>query len=315
MFRPLIALALILSGFAVLAVLIGWGDLGPMIRAAQKDLQSSLAAGVRAVGRGDPGAWTSLLGFCFAYGFIHAAGPGHGKVLLVGYAMANRVQTFRFAVVTVIAGLAQAGVAIVLVAMVIGLLGLARGQSEDLASQILSPLGAVILGALGLWLVMRGARRIWRSIPAVHPPRGSKAGLGLAARHLQNSHSSAPAQFCPDCGLAHGPDPHQVAMAKSVPEMAMLILGVAIRPCSGALFLLAITFQLGLAPAGIAGTLAMGLGTACLNLALVLPASALRNRALALVAPLWLAPVLAGLEVLAGLLVVLAAWVLARMPA
>jgi ABC-type nickel/cobalt efflux system permease component RcnA len=104
-------------------------------------------------------------------------------------------------------------------------------------------------------------------------------------------------------------------MARGWREIALLILGVAIRPCTGALFLLAITFQLGLAGAGIAGVLAMGFGTACLNLALVLPASFARDRALRLVAPRWLAPVMAGLEVLAGILVILAAWVLASLPA
>lgn len=317
MSRVLIGLAVVLAGFAALAVLFDAGDLAPMIRSAQKELQSALAGGVRAIGRGDPGAWAGLLSLCFAYGFVHAAGPGHGKVLLVGYALANRVQTLRFAGVTLIASLAQAGVAILLVALIIGILGLARERTEDMARTILSPLGALILGALGLWLLLRGARRLvraGRSAPtAAAPPRAR--GPGLAARHLRGEAATTAIDLCPDCGASHGPDPHRVAMAKTKAEMAMLILGVAIRPCSGALFLLAITFQLGLATAGIAGTLAMGLGTASLNLALVLPASLLRDRALRLVTPGWLAPVMAGLEVVAGLLVIAAAWVLTSMPA
>jgi nickel/cobalt exporter len=309
----LIAGGVLVAVLLVVAVLVGWGDLPPMIRAAQKSLQSALAGAVRQVGRGDPGAWASLLTLCFSYGFIHAAGPGHGKVLLVGYTLANRVQTMRFAAVTLISGLTQAGVAVALVAVIMGILGLARARTEGIAATILSPLGALILGALGLWLAQRGLARIRRLVRTAPP--APKRTNGLAARHLSGAQGSDPTAFCPDCGVAHGPDPHAVAMAKSRREMALLILGVAIRPCSGALFLLAITFQLGLAPAGIAGTFAMGLGTAMLNLALVLPASMARDRVLALVAPRWLAPVMAGLEVLAGVLVIFAALVLARMPA
>lgn len=48
-------------------------------------------------------------------------------------------------------------------------------------------------------------------------------------------------------------------------DAAALVGGIAMRPCSGALFILIITFQLGIAFAGVVGALVMGLGTAVIT--------------------------------------------------
>ena len=91
-------------------------------------------------------------------------------------------------------------------------------------------------------------------------------------------------------------------------EAAVLIGGIAVRPCTGALFVLVITWQMGIALAGIAGAFAMALGTALVTITVGLAALGLRGGALAVFARSGRAaqfvPVL---EICAGFLVVLVA--------
>lgn len=84
-----------------------------------------------------------------------------------------------------------------------------------------------------------------------------------------------------------------------------LILGIAIRPCSGALFVLVITWQMGIAGLGIGGAFAMALGTALVTVAVGLAAGGLRGGLLAGISgSKRLANMAAVLEVLAGIVVV-----------
>lgn len=275
----LILLALWLSGG--LLVLERW------VIEAQRATQSQLAAGVRAIKQGRPGALLALLAVCFSYGVLHAAGPGHGKVLIGGYGMGRRVAFWSLAGISLAASLAQSLVAVALVYTGVALLGWTRDAAQTVAQDVMAPIGTLAIAAVGLWLTARGLLAIWRQA----------AGPTAHATHYHHHDADC------GCGHAHGPSLAEVERATSWKDRAALVVGVALRPCTGALFLLILTWQLGIAPAGVAGAFAMGLGTAVVTVAVAAMAVWAREGALANLPFHRAAQVLPWGEVLAGCLI------------
>ena len=249
-------LAIVIFGELVLVLWATgqFASFGAWVLASQRDVQDMLAGAIRALRSGGTGALAGFLGICFAYGVLHAAGPGHGKLVIGGYGFARRVTARKLAVVSVVSSLAQAFVAVLAVYAIVAVLGLSRQVAGDVVDSIMAPLGSAAIAALGLNLVYRGAR-------------GLRAQMASQADHDHHDHDHGP--DC-GCGHAHGPTVDQVQTAQSPREVAALIAGIALRPCTGAVFVLILTWQLGIGAAGIAGAFAMGLGTAAFTAAVAL---------------------------------------------
>ncbi len=361
--------ARMLSAFGLLLLMLilllavwlwGYGGMEPVMRAAaeaQRAAQNAMAQGLRALKGGQPGAWWGLMGTCFAYGFFHAAGPGHGKLVLGGYGLGRAVTLWRMSALALASSLAQAGTAVLLVLSGALLFDWGRVEMTGAAERLLAPVSYGLMALLGLYLVQRGLRRALRMRTGVRGETGATATTGAsvgadpaqhshaADQHAPHSHTHAhglghshdphrldpgdadphahdhnhhdhhpssdasDAAFCASCGHRHGPTLEEAAALTSWREALAIILAIAARPCTGAIFLLLLTWRLDVLSAGVAGAFAMGLGTASVTLTVALLAAGLRGgllaRGLTVASSAAVARLAALLEVAAGGLVMI----------
>ena len=284
-----IAAGVLLAVFAGLALWL-WGfggadDVSRVATEAQRNAQNAMAGSLRALQAGQPGALAGLWGLCFAYGFVHAAGPGHGKLVIGGYGVGARVPLRRLSMLALASSLAQALTAVVFVYTAVLVLGWTRQQVSGAADQVMAPLSYGLIGLIGVYLLWRGIKAL-RTRPA-HDHDGG---------------------HCHTCGHAHGPTVAQAQAMTGWREAVSIIGAIAIRPCTGAVFLLILTWRLDLVWAGIIGSFVMGLGTATITMLVAFAAVGLRESALAQMAgSVTVARMMAAVQMLMGGIVVVLA--------
>lgn len=283
--------------------------------------EHGLSAAVRAA-KADGSALPWLVALSFAYGVFHAAGPGHGKVVMTSYMVAGNRALRRGLVLTLLAALLQGVVAIVLVGVLALLLHVTATRMKDAATAVetASFAGVALLGA---WLTARRGVQFARALRGprlrfAHPAaaRTGPGALAFAGGPLATGCGCGPGlRFTgatpardPSCGHFHGPDPSSLGDDFSWAEAALTVAAAGTRPCSGAILVLVFALAQGLFGAGVLSVLAMSLGTALTTGAIAALAVLARGTALKLSAPgTWGGAVLIrGLELAAALLILVA---------
>ena len=205
----------------------------------QRVFQNQMAEAVIRMRSGDMLAITTLLISTAIYGFVHALGPGHGKYLIGGVGIGTQIKHLHLISIAVISSITQALWAIVLVYSAFFFFGVAADKIETFSESLLLPLSYGAITLVGCILVFRGIRNVFHLNFGTTPPT--------------------------ICAHSHGPNLDQLSNAFSLRERLILITSVAIRPCTGAIFLLIITWNLQLQWVGVAAVISMGLGTAALT--------------------------------------------------
>lgn len=244
--RLALVLALVAAAGLAIALSVDMNAVARWAAEQQRGFQNQMAGAIRALRAGEPGAHVALLGAAGAYGFVHALGPGHGKYLIGGVGFGTSVPASRLLAIALASSLAQALWAIVLVYGGFSLLEASARRMTSFAEDILAPASYLAIAAVGLILVWRGVGSVLRR---------ARTGADTASAHAQD-----------ECGChAHGPSPEEAANARSLRDAAILVGSIAMRPCTGAVFLLVIAWQVEIRLAGAAAVVVMGLGTALLT--------------------------------------------------
>ena len=206
-----------------------------------------------------------LAAISFAYGVLHAAGPGHGKAVISSYVLADGQTVRRGILLSFMAALIQALSALVLVAVLMLVLR-STGLQIKAMEAWLETLSWGFVALVGAWLLYYQLRSVFRLHGAHAHAHGDHdhAPSRMTMHHHGHSHahasSSRPRAGCEVC--AHMPAPSQLKGDWSWKRAFALAFAVGIRPCTGAILVLVFAIGQGLWWAGVFSTFAMALGTA-----------------------------------------------------
>lgn len=225
------------------------------LTAWQADINRRLAVAVRDIRTGNPVTATFILAaLSFAYGVLHAAGPGHGKAVISSYVLANERTMRRGIALSFLAALIQ-GLSALIVVCILVLVLKATGLTMKATEAWLETASWALVAVVGAWLLLRQLRSL-RAQPREAHAHGHKHEHG----HDRHGHDHAHDHAC--CDHAHIPDPKQLEGAWSWRKALPIALAVGVRPCTGAILVLVFAVGQGLLWAGVIATFAMALGTA-----------------------------------------------------
>lgn len=251
---------------AIETAAIGAGVLGPVLAQIirwQGELNAMISGALgEAVRAGTIGPALTVIGLAFAYGVLHAAGPGHGKVAVAGYLAGRPAQARTSLVMGVAISLMQGLVAIVAIgglALVLGRQGLGQ-MTDPLALELAS---YALIAVMGGWMIAN----LLRGRAACGHDHGPDHGHDHAHDHGHHDHGHH------DHGHHEhhhheGHEGHDHGHAATAPRRRHpdafwgMIAAAGIRPCSGAILLLLFSMSQGAFVLGMAGVLAMSLGSA-----------------------------------------------------
>jgi ABC-type nickel/cobalt efflux system permease component RcnA len=223
----------------------------------QGEVHRELAAAVRRFKTADPfSAALFLAAISFAYGVLHAVGPGHGKAVIASYVLADGRTVRRGVLLSFLAAGIQALSALVLVGVLIVVLR-STGLQMKAMEAWLETASWGLVALVGVWLLYYQLRTAL--VPAnAHAHAGAhRHGHDHAHGHQHHHRHDASCDVC-----AHLPAPSELQGDWSWRRAFALAFAVGIRPCTGAILVLVFAIGQGLWWAGVFSTLAMALGTA-----------------------------------------------------
>lgn len=295
---------------AIIAVclvgLIGWALQGPLevsyiqfltwVYAHTREFQEMLTQSVKSLADDTTLSTTmALVGASFLYGVFHAAGPGHGKIILSTYLLSQPERIGKSVALAAASSLVQGLVAIFLVYGLFFIFGVVS-RDMNIAVSWSERLAFALVVVIGFMLTWRGIKPFLRN-------RGSRKHdahshshdhdhdhdhghhhhhKDASCDHHHHHHVEEAPEVCPSCGHAHVPSSEQVENATDLKAAIGVVLSIGMRPCTGAILVLVFARFVDVSWAGALAVLAMSIGTAITVSALAIAAVSARDVALKL---------------------------------
>lgn len=222
-----------------------WASLMSTIVDGQQRFHELLSAHINAISKSKDTFGWSLIGLSFLYGIFHAAGPGHGKVIITTYVTTQGETLKQSVLISFLSALVQSLTAIAIVWGLVSLFGLRLSDTRAFGLSV-EMVSYVLVMMFGLTLVASAGYRLFKQWSKVQDHTHHHVHTDECGKDGNHTH----------CNHVHIPK------AKYNLWQALgVIFSVGIRPCSGALVVLIYAKVVGVFYYGIAATLAIGLGT------------------------------------------------------
>src|ERR1700730_11450998 len=188
-----------------------------------------LSGAIRAAKQSGAAAW-GLTGLSLAYGIFHAAGPGHGKMVIASYMLANERALRRGLVIAFGAALLQgfSAVAIVGIGAIVFQATAKHMTAAANVVEIASYAGIVVLGAALVYVKGAALLSAWRTMPAAAVAVGRTDHVFLADDCAENRVHN------PGCAHCHAPDPRTLGAGFSWKSALLTTMASGSRACPGA---------------------------------------------------------------------------------
>ena len=244
----ILALALLATGLFQLIKIFTefvWPNYLVFIHSVQQGYHTMLLDTVKQAQAEPFTASLTLMGLSFLYGIFHAAGPGHGKVVISTYLLATGDHLKRGVMLSFSSSIMQGITAISVVTGATWILTYSMRTTQLLIDDV--ELGSFILIAAAGCLII--ALRLKSLISHFTQPRRSDADSLPQGNHKH-------------CGHAHLPANALKEEQFSVSTFCSIVFSTGLRPCSGAVIVLLFANSLNLFTTGLLSVLAMSLGVA-----------------------------------------------------
>lgn len=185
--------------------------------------------------------WFAVVFISFLYGVFHAIGPGHGKAIITTYLATHKENIKKGIIVSVASSLMQGITAIALVSVLVIGLGLITRQAMNNVTH-LEAFSFSLVSILGLYIFIKGLLKT---------PFYKKLKSNKESSVVHDHHGC--------CGCSSHSKPDVKGDWKAI---ALTIISIGIRPCSGAVLILGASLLLGNFVIGLTAVLAMSIGTA-----------------------------------------------------
>ncbi|RUT49286.1 HoxN/HupN/NixA family nickel/cobalt transporter [Campylobacter fetus] len=197
----------------------------------------------------------AILLVSFVYGFLHAAGPGHGKLLTASYFAANRASYMKAINLSLKIGFLHVIGALILVYVMMFVINAFITKATNEAASITTKISAVIIILIAIFMIFTKLKIIFKSKKIKFKTISDQSKTYTKIFNCSNSnHEHNGTCGCVCASFSSG-------FPRSVYEW-MLVFAAALVPCPGTVLVFVLAFSLGSFGIALASALMIGLGMA-----------------------------------------------------